>query len=119
VVEGVLDVLDRRPHLAEQPGVAVAQRVDRAPGREIGLGGRRVISRVTWRGLSASLQKRPGKTGRSGRVETLQRRAYARVRSRRKSRRKGRSARFSLLPGPALQAKLAAGVLRNRASSGP
>ena len=40
VVEGVLDVLDRRPHLAEQPGVAVAQRVDRAPRRELGLGGR-------------------------------------------------------------------------------
>ena len=40
VVEGVLDVLDRRPHLAEQPGVAVAQRVDRAPRREVGLSGR-------------------------------------------------------------------------------
>jgi hypothetical protein len=40
VVEGVLDVFDRRPHLAEQPGVAVAQGVDRAPGREVGLGGR-------------------------------------------------------------------------------
>ena len=47
MVEGVLDILDRGPYLAEQPGVAVAQRVDRAPGREIGLGGRRVISRVT------------------------------------------------------------------------
>ena len=40
MVEGVLDILDRGPYLAEQPGVAVAQRVDRAPGREVGLGGR-------------------------------------------------------------------------------